>query len=108
MPGMRRLITIMLLTLPAAGCNKAPPAAPAAPVSTPVMCVECKNKTTMDLNRYLDQESWPKACPSCRKAAVYPYVICVSCAEAMPLRDPSTGRFGYPARCPLCKKKWEH
>lgn len=100
------LALTLLLILPAA-CRKKVET-PEQPVPVQVMCTECRKQTTLQLSRYVDHETWPKPCESCRKPGAFPYAICVNCSEPVFMRDASTGGFGYPARCPKCKGKWEH
>jgi hypothetical protein len=72
------------------------------------VCLECRQTGTARITGPLEQQTWPRACPACSKPAAYPAGNpCINCGKPVPLRDPATGGYGYPPRCPFCKRKWE-
>ena len=89
------------------GCKASEqPSAQSPPIKT--VCLSCKSLGNLTIDKPVREEPWPKPCPSCKKVAVYAYrKLCGNCSEPVPLKDPATGGFGYPTRCPSCKKKWE-
>ncbi|MEP0843574.1 MAG: hypothetical protein HRF43_12800 [Phycisphaerae bacterium] len=106
---VKRLAVIgVLMPFVTAGCRdeEARPA-PGEKVEAAVICLDCKATTNLTLAHYVGNESWPKTCPTCKKTGVFPYQNCANCGQPVPLKDPKTGRFGYPEQCPSCQRKWE-
>jgi predicted RNA-binding Zn-ribbon protein involved in translation (DUF1610 family) len=74
---------------------------------TKVVCAACGEESTLKLNAPVKDETWPKECPSCKKATVYACVTCTNCGTTILLKDPQTDGYGRPELCPKCGLPWE-
>ena len=74
---------------------------------TKIACVYCKAEGTLFLPSVVEEESWPKKCPSCKRSGAFPCGECKQCGGAVALMDTRTWRLGTPEVCPHCGKPWQ-
>jgi len=95
-----------LLVLSCGACKRSQPV---HNLQVDTICIECNKPATVPVAKPVHQETWPRECGACRKAAVYAVGgSCINCSKLVPLKATDGNMFGYPKRCPACGKVWEN
>lgn len=105
--GAVRILLVALLVLPTiAACKRGGPAPTEAAYETSTICTRCKAAAVIKLASPVDQETWPKQCPSCKRWHAYPTQKCAQCGKPVPLIDERSMSYGTPKTCPHCGSPW--